>query len=406
MLAATACVLMLATTSGCDLVNTETPAQIAARAIDDAISQITNSSNQWQSVLQDTVAKLTDSAQSTVRVEVQNLLDRTVAVTFTQLQCGLVDFLGKRVLEHLEGIKAHILGQPLPPRRPTFCQPVPSSVDVNLVAVGRPDHVDFFGYDFDSNPAITVSLIETGKNPTDVTSKLITNTAFQLTIPFGANGVQLGPHSTAINLSWSGGSGGVLGSIAVIQPSIPLCIESSVPSRTFDTITDFIPPLIAGDADFWQVGNWLSGPSPLVGSVTVTPAVTQDAVTATIAMRVEEMENDIPHTVIAGSKANVLYRPPVGGRIEAIVFGGSALSWSTPVTGKVFGDSSLTISNAPDVVVKSMDIGGFTGGPIKAPGNRGSDWVHAGGVTAGVEVTWNEMTVKVLQPPAGFTSCT
>ena len=77
----------------------------------------------------------------------------------------------------------------MPTRHPTFCQPVPSSVDVNLVKSNRPDHVDFFGYDFDTTPGIKVYLESTNGSRVDVTSKLIMNTAFQVTVPFGANGV-------------------------------------------------------------------------------------------------------------------------------------------------------------------------------------------------------------------------
>jgi len=395
------CVTVMVTMAACDLVDTNTPTQRAAAAIDGAIAQITNQSSQWQAVLQNTVAQLTDQAQSTIRNEVQNLLDRTVAVTIANFQCGIVDFLSTRVIEHLQAIKAHVLGQPVPTRHPTFCQPVPSSVDVNLVKSNRPDHVDFFGYDFDTTPGIKVYLESTNGSRVDVTSKLIMNTAFQVTVPFGANGVQLTSQSKAIRLNWSGTD---YGSIAVLQPSIPLCIESAVSSNTFGKTTSFIPALIAGDSDFWQGGNVFNGPSPLQVGLTVTTTVTQHAVTASIGMRAAELTGDT--TTVSGETTNVLYQAPLGGRIESVIAGGGSFAWSTPATGKVFGDTTQRMTNGPDKVVTTVDIGGFTGGPITFPGGRGSDPGHAAGTTAGVEVTWNSLTVKVLQPPPGYSTCT
>ena len=147
-----------------------------------------------------------------------------------------------------------------------------------------------------------------------------------------------------------------------------------------------------------------NGPSPLQVGLTVTTTVTQHAVTASIGMRAAELTGDT--TTVSGETTNVLYQAPLGGRIESVIAGGGSFAWSTPATGKVFGDTTQRMTNGPDKVVTTVDIGGFTGGPITFPGGRGSDPGHAAGTTAGVEVTWNSLTVKVFQPPPGYSTCT
>src|SRR6266849_5039386 len=59
----------------------------AVNVLDDAADRLANESAAWQQVLNDTISRLTDSAQSTVRNEVSNLLSRTVATTGAQFRC-------------------------------------------------------------------------------------------------------------------------------------------------------------------------------------------------------------------------------------------------------------------------------------------------------------------------------
>ncbi len=398
-------VVLLATgTTGCTLVDTNTPVQRAVTAIDDALAQMSNQSDKWRDILQNTIAKLTDQAQATIRNELTDLMQRTIATVGTTFQCGIVDFLGTRVREHLESIKAHLLGQPAPAPHPTFCQPVPSTVDVRQVRSGQPDHVDFFGYDFDTTPPLKLFLEKTDTSRVDLTPKLIMSTHYQVVLPFGANGVQLGPDSKALRLSWNGVD---LGSIAVVQPSIPQCIDSTVFSNTGNTKTTFdpVPKVGSGDADFWQGGNIASGASQIAVNISVTPVVVPDQISATISMRAEEKGGD--GTTIDGSKTVVLYRPPLGATIKSILSGGTAFAWSTAPVGMVFGwdNDTREIQAAPDSIIKLMDAGGFSGGTLPLPGNHGQDAGHAAGTTAGVEVTWSEMKVVIHGPPPGVSAC-
>src|SRR5436189_6390062 len=67
------------------------PLERAIAAIDDAIQDLNNASASWQQVLQDLSNKLVDAAQSTIRTEVQNTLNRAVGAAGAEFRCN-VDF--------------------------------------------------------------------------------------------------------------------------------------------------------------------------------------------------------------------------------------------------------------------------------------------------------------------------
>src|SRR5215212_358221 len=75
--------VLLLTLSGCGLdvglgTDTEDAITNTLNTLDDAISTLDNASADWQRVLQDTVSKLTDDAQSTIRNEVTNVMNRGI----------------------------------------------------------------------------------------------------------------------------------------------------------------------------------------------------------------------------------------------------------------------------------------------------------------------------------------
>jgi outer membrane murein-binding lipoprotein Lpp len=78
--------------------------------LDNAIDALDRNSASWQAVLQDTTAKLTSDAQSTVRNEVSDVLNRSVAATGDELRCN-VDFIGTRVRQALVRIRARLMHQ-------------------------------------------------------------------------------------------------------------------------------------------------------------------------------------------------------------------------------------------------------------------------------------------------------
>src|SRR5438105_3537254 len=70
--------VVLPALSACDLTNgsVDRATQQAVGVLDSAINALANQSADWRSVLQDAQAKLTDSAQSTIRNEISNTLQR------------------------------------------------------------------------------------------------------------------------------------------------------------------------------------------------------------------------------------------------------------------------------------------------------------------------------------------
>ena len=78
--------------------------------LDSAIDALDRNSSSWQTILQDTTNQLTTEAQSTVRNEISDLLNRSVAATGTELRCN-ADFIGARVRQALVRIRARLLHQ-------------------------------------------------------------------------------------------------------------------------------------------------------------------------------------------------------------------------------------------------------------------------------------------------------
>src|SRR5215468_2161147 len=96
------------------------PIKAAVSTLDDAIQKITAVSGSWQTVLQSSLTKLTADAQSTVRNEVQTLLNNTISTVQVSVMCT-VDFLGHRVVQALQEIKAELLHTAPPPPDPVVC---------------------------------------------------------------------------------------------------------------------------------------------------------------------------------------------------------------------------------------------------------------------------------------------
>lgn len=118
-------------------------------ALNDAIYALSVNSAEWQNVMNQLIGQLDgmdDAIADIIRNEVQNLLDRGVAVIGTEFRCNY-DFIGNRQRDALIRLKNQFFGtnDPVGPLVPYVCETVPSIVDrMNL-----PDIVEYFGYDFD-----------------------------------------------------------------------------------------------------------------------------------------------------------------------------------------------------------------------------------------------------------------
>ncbi|MBA4852986.1 hypothetical protein [Emticicia sp. BO119] len=272
-----------------------------AALIDDAIDEITHESESWQATLQELSDKLTDEAQSTIRTEVENLATRTIAAAGSEIRCN-VDFLGARVIQALQRIKAELLKKPVPERNPAICQVIPTAIDMNLTP-NRRNKVDISGYDFDNQP-LKLYMISSTNQITDVTYAINRLSHYHLVLNLGSNGVMLNETSSRLVLEYKNSQ---LSSIAVTQPVIPDCKEEEI-SFSPDVIT-FVPPHTRGDREY-------DGHGPNV-TARVNVYVDNNTIKAKIYMRARETKSD--WSTAEGSGVFTIYTAPSKKRILSIV---------------------------------------------------------------------------------------
>ncbi|MBS0424354.1 MAG: hypothetical protein JSR71_08015 [Proteobacteria bacterium] len=329
--------------------------------LNDAIDALDRNSSSWQAVLQDTTSKLTKDAQSTVRNEVSDLLNRSVAATGDELRCNM-DFIGARVRQALAGIRARLLHQTVPPVEPALCHVVPAAVDMAL-DLSRRNKLEFFGYDFDTTP-IKVTLHD-GSRAQDVSAKLDRLTHYHMTLNLGANGVPLSKASDKLTLEWQNRP---ISSIAVIQPATPVCREKTE-TYARDTYLSFTPPHTRGDKEFdgngpevWAKASWISQGTQ---------------VSFRLWMKAQETKSD--WTTAEGERTDVYYTAPPGWRIDSIV---SGLESSAHYVDTDHNDDRQ---------------GGGPNGPVKEFKFRGDHDGDDAGSYTGVDVTFNPLVVKLVE---------
>lgn len=272
-----------------------------AAMIDDAIDEISHQSESWQSTLQELSDKLTDETQSTIRTEVQNLANRTIAAAGSEIRCN-VDFLGARVIQALQRIKAELLKKPIPERTPAICQVIPTAIDMNLTP-NRRNKVDISGYDFDNQP-LKLFLITNDNQKIEVTNAINRLSHYHMVLNLGSNGVLLNENSSRLILEYKDGQ---ISSIAITQPVIPDCKEEEK-SFAPDVIT-YTPPRTRGDREFNA-----NGPNV---SARVNIFVDGNTIKARVQMRARETKSD--WTTAEGSGVFNIYTAPSNRRIIGIV---------------------------------------------------------------------------------------
>lgn len=302
------CLLLacLTFTAGCDIPNPfaifEDPVKQAVNVLDDAIRRLDDSNANWQSILTETREKLTDEAQSTIRTEVDNVLQRGIAASGGEFRCDY-DFIRNRVRQDLIRIRAGLTGETIPPVLPALCHVVPNNIDMSLEA-NRRSLITFFGYDFDTNPRPKVFLLTADGSSLDITQYLSVTHHYEMTLNLGQNGVPLSTTSTRIILKWNEE---ILSEIPIIQPSLPECKTDNIRFRP-NHIT-YVPPHTYGDREF--DGN---GPSV----VCVVHLFNRgDYVQAGVFMEAKETESD--WTTARGSRYYTIYTPPIGWKVIKVV---------------------------------------------------------------------------------------
>jgi hypothetical protein len=250
---AAAMAISLAMLSGCNLLTPiVNPLTSAVLAIDSATEQITAASGSWQTVLQDTVKQLTADAQSTVRNEIQTLLDNSIAAVQVGVMCT-TDFVGRRVLTVLQEIKAELLGRPAPTPVPFVCSSSPLAIEFDAWQQSRVPIVSLTG--FDLKVPLQVSLVQTG-GTTAVPNVLATVSPYQVTINLGATGLHLTPQTqriTVSTVSTAAQPSVELTAINVVQPQPKICQEKDLPPNIPGPIS--LVPLTRGIGDGEFDGN-------------------------------------------------------------------------------------------------------------------------------------------------------
>lgn len=329
--------------------------------LDGAIDALERNSSSWQAVLQDTTKQLTADAQSTVRNEISNLLNRSVAATGVELRCD-ADFIGTRVRQALVRIRAHLLNQTVPPVEPALCHVVPAAVDMALDA-NRRNKLEFFGYDFDTTP-IKVTLQDKSR-ALDVSSNLDRLTHYHMTLNLGANGVPVSKASNRVTLEWQNK---LISSIAVIQPATPVCREKTE-TYTRNTYLSYTPPHTRGDKEYdghgpevWATARWVNDGTHI---------------NLRLWMKAKETRSD--WTTAEGVRVESYYTAPSGWRIESI-------------EGNVESSAHYVDSDHND-----DRQGGGPNGPVKEFKFRGDHKGDDAGSYTGVDVYFNPLVVKLVE---------
>jgi hypothetical protein len=303
-----AVVVLALSAVGCGLLDglvnaVNTAAQRTDLVLDEAISKLTNAQADWQNILKDTVDKLTDQAQSTVRNEVNDLLQRGIASTSGELRCD-ADFMVNRMRNGLIRIKQELLHQPVDPLEPQLCNVVPLAIDRSLVPT-RLNVLEIYGYDFDTTP-ITV-LHQTTGGTKDVSNILNKPTHYHMTLTLGGTtGVQLDSTSQRLILKWSGKE---ISSIAVIQPVTPVC-KTQIVQKQPNGFT-FIPPHTVGDTEYNGHGPNTYAYVQLINHGSSVESKTY--------MRAKETTSD--WTTAEGTRSDTVFIPDPGWKVTQILVG-------------------------------------------------------------------------------------
>lgn len=333
-------------------------------ALNDAITALQSQSANWQQVLQDTMSKLTKDTQSTLRSEISDLISRTTAQAGVEFRCD-TDFQRGKIREDLIRLKAKYLGQPEPVVDPALCQVVPLAVDRELIP-DRLKQLEFYGYNLNKASQLGVFVERTAGDRINVTNSLDVPTTYAMTLKFGANGVQLDKTSARIVLEWSGKQ---ISSIAVIQPTTPVC-ASKLQTVSPGTIGPFIPPKVGqGDNDF-------NGNGPDVNA-DVTLIVTPQALSAKVHMHAKETKSD--WTEVEGWQTYQLYAPEPGWKIDQVI-------------GKTSASHHYIDSNTTE---DSFDLG--TGELVRRFVYVGDTDGDEAGTRTSVKVTFNDIQLVLTQ---------
>lgn len=214
-------------------------------ALQRAIDSLNQASQDWQTILNNLKEELPNEVQSTIKVEIQNLIKTTIATTGVEFRCNS-DFINNRIKLHLQKIMNNFKSQfpsIFPGRKPqvnivpTICQTTPDAIEKKHVPE-RVSKLTIYGYDFNHNKYLKVFLVEKFKRSTDVTKNLARNSNYVMTLNLGKNGVRLTDRSNKIVLKHGTKA---ISSINIIQSSKKQCETKIKTINQLEPVENFIP---------------------------------------------------------------------------------------------------------------------------------------------------------------------
>ncbi|MCT7969985.1 hypothetical protein NG799_27095 [Laspinema sp. D1] len=171
--------LLLLTISSCGTIpEPGPPVDTIVNTINSAIRRLESNSESWQKVLEETRDKLIKEGQSTIATEVSNVLTRATSAIGIEAKC-YTDFLRDRTKEDLIRLRAKLTKENFE-LTPVFCNPTPSSIDMNLPPERRPI-IEIAGYNLTKN-SVRVFLVNEQGYKLDVSNTLDNPTHYLLTV--------------------------------------------------------------------------------------------------------------------------------------------------------------------------------------------------------------------------------
>lgn len=244
--------------SGCgissQLAQTNVELHNAVDSFDRAIDALVRQSSDWQVVLQSLQENLVNETQSTIRVELNNLMRTGLLATGGEFRCD-ADFLRIRMERELIRIRNDFVrilnarGQnisllPEIPIEPHICSTVPAAVDFS-VDENRRAILDVYGFDLRSL-AITAEVVSINGVRRNVTGFLGIISDQQMVLDLTRSGASLDSNSRQIVFSWNGESQSV---VPILNPAKRIICTTHTVLVTPGSQT-FRPPRIEGDAEF------------------------------------------------------------------------------------------------------------------------------------------------------------
>jgi hypothetical protein len=363
--------------------------------LDEGIAGLQNNSADWQKVLRETEGKLVSETQSTIRNEVSDLLYRGIAATSAEVRCD-TDFVVNRVRLGLLRIRAELLKEPVPPLEPQLCSVIPLAVDRTLVAQGRLNRLELYGYDLDAGELQV--LLQDGDALTDVSDMVNRPTHYHMTLTLGGRtGVPITSSSQRLIIKSSGHE---LSTISVIQPETPLCKTQVVTHQP--AAIHFIPPkadgAVNGANEHQQsglIGDILPGTSK--GSdadfkghgpdVNARVRLINDGTSVSAELFMSATETRADWTRAEGSRTDQIYVPDTGWRVKEIL---------VPTSG---GNTCPTLSTCFTYTdtTPNPDIFSAGSGPVQRFEFTGDTSGSEAGTRTGMLVTFNPLRFELTE---------